>query len=202
MRFLIVDDHDVVREGVAAVLRRRDDVEELLFAKDRHGLTAALNTHADVALVLLDLMLPGEGGFSLMRYISENWPDIPVLILSSSEDPADVRTALGRGALGYVPKSAASSTLLNAVEMVMNGDIYVPPFALGRLDKRQALEPLTARQAEILALVSENLSNKAIALKFDLSEKTVKAHLTAIYRALDVTTRDQAIAAAKRRQAG
>jgi two-component system, NarL family, nitrate/nitrite response regulator NarL len=134
-------------------------------------------------------------------------PELPVIILSSSENPADVRAALANGALGYVPKSAAEHTLLTAIRVVINGDIYVPPFVLLAAKTAQFPDPrnaqgsdrpiLTDRQIEVLRRISAGQLNKVIAVELGLSEKTVKVHITAIFRALNVTNRSQASAVAR-----
>jgi two-component system, NarL family, nitrate/nitrite response regulator NarL len=133
---------------------------------------------------------------------------LPVIILSSSENPADVRAALANGALGYVPKSAAEHTLLAAIRIVLNGDIYVPPFVLLQTETGQLsglkIESgsersiLTDRQIEVLRRISAGQLNKVIAAELGLSEKTVKSHITAIFRALNVMNRSQAAAVARK----
>jgi DNA-binding NarL/FixJ family response regulator len=132
-------------------------------------------------------------------------PDVPVIVLSASEERSDVVRALNLGALGYVSKSASPPTLLSAINLVMNGEIYVPPFVLDAKgaspepEKQSAVSPrLTQRQIEVLRLMSEGDSNKAIAARLGLSEKTVKIHIAAVFRALDVDNRTQASAAARR----
>ncbi len=129
-------------------------------------------------------------------------PTLPVIVLSSSEDPADARRALALGALGYVPKSASQHTLLTAIRMVLSGDLYVPPLILdkpglglsiparGRVGGGAAR--LTERQIAVLRLLSNGRPNKTIAIELDLSEKTVKTHITAIFKALNVINRTQA----------
>jgi DNA-binding NarL/FixJ family response regulator len=123
---------------------------------------------------------------------------MPIIILSSSEDPGDVRRALDAGALGYVPKSASPETLLSAVSLVLAGGVYVPTLMLNASETPAAsVSGLTPRQREVLAAVVGGLSNKDIGRRFGLSEKTVKVHVGAIFRALGVTSRTQAAAAAQ-----
>jgi len=131
-------------------------------------------------------------------------PELPVIVISASEDARDAREALAKGALGYVPKSAGPHTLLSAIRLVLNGDLYVPPLihaepaAVRLSDSRAAVSPgrpaLTDRQIDVLRRLCEGQSNKGIALELGLSEKTVKAHVTAIFRALNVVNRTQAAA--------
>ena len=135
-------------------------------------------------------------------------PQLPVIILSSSEDPRDVRRALASGALGYIPKSAPPRTILAALQFVLAGNVYVPTLlvnetapasaeASGRGAPNGAGPSLTARQIDVLRLVCDGQSNKEIARTLGLSDKTVKAHVTAIFKSLNVVNRMQAAAAAR-----
>lgn len=204
MKILVVDDHTLVRQGLAALLRDQGAATEVVHAGDVAQALAVVATRADLDAVLLDLRMPGADGFAAIGEIGRRRPELPVLILSSSEDPEDVREALRRGALGYVPKSASPEVLLTAVRMVMAGEIYVPSQMLqagetpprGRPERGPLLE-LTPRQSEVLEALARGLSNKEIGRKFNLSEKTVKAHVGAIFRTLAVTNRTQAAHAAQ-----
>jgi DNA-binding NarL/FixJ family response regulator len=202
MKLMIVDDHTVVREGLAALLRQIGPDTEILPARNADEALEQLASHPDLDVVLLDLTMPGMDGMSALFEFGRRRPELPVIVLSSSEDAHDARKALSLGALGYVPKSASQHALLSAIRLVMNGELYVPPLILaamgamspgangaGKLDGRGRL---TARQVEVLRLLSEGRSNKEISAGLDLSEKTVKAHITAIFRALNVVSRTQA----------
>ena len=201
MTVLIVDDHAVVREGVAAVLRQLGPGTEVLQAHDGPSGLALADAHADLEMVLLDLVLPGVVGLSALEDFGRRHPALPVMVLSSSEAPDDVRGALALGALGYVPKSASPETLLAALRLVLSGEIYVPPFmarAPAPAAPPAALAPLTERQVEVLRLLVDDIPNKEIAYRMGLSEKTVKAHVTAIFKALGVSNRAEAAAVARR----
>ena len=201
MKMLVVDDHAIVRQGLAALLIDRRAASEVLQAGDEAEGLALAAAHPDLDAVLLDLRLPGGGGMAAIGAFAGLRPTLPVIILSSSEDPADVRQALDLGALGYVPKSASPETLLSAVRLVMSGEIYLPPFMLNAASQAPApavaLGGLTPRQTEVLAALATGLSNRDIGIVLGLSEKTVKAHVGAIFRALDVGNRTQAAAAAQ-----
>jgi DNA-binding NarL/FixJ family response regulator len=206
MKLLIIDDHPVMREGLAALLRQAADVVEVFQAGTSDEGLALAERQGDLDAILLDLMMPGGGGMAAIRALGERRPDVPVIVLSSSEDPADVRRALGLGALGYVPKSANPMTILSALRLVLSGDIYVPPLMLATAgaDGRghHAVEPsgaprLTERQVEILRQLCRGLSNKEISRELDIAEKTVKAHVAAIFRALNVVNRTQAVGVAR-----
>lgn len=130
MKLLIVDDHAIVREGLAAMLRLVAPDTDVLQARDGAEGLALASAHLDIDAVFLDLEMPGTDGMAIIPELGRLRPDLPVIVLSSSENPQDVRRALGLGALGYVPKSAASQTLLSALQLVLSGNIYVPPLML------------------------------------------------------------------------
>ncbi len=205
MKLLIIDDHPVLRDGLASLLKQAGPDTVVVEAPDaREGVSMA-ERQTDLDLVILDLSMPGMPGFEALSELGRKRPDLPVIVLSSSEDPKDVRKALASGALGYVPKSASKHVLLSAIRLVLNGDLYVPPLILEQV-VGEAPQPvsetgnpgaLTARQIEVLALISEGKPNKTIASELTLSEKTVKAHISAIFKALNVVNRTQAAAAAR-----
>lgn len=196
MKALIVDDHSVVRFGIEALLRNGDDPVEVIHASTQAEGLAAAAAHDDLDLILLDLNIPG-GGFAGIGDYGRVAPCTPVVILSSSEEPDDVRRALSGGALGYLPKSAAPETMRAALQLVLSGAAYVPPLVL---DDAQGLRApvverdsaLTPRQLEVLTALASGMSNKKIALELNMSEKTVKAHVSAVFRSLNVVNRMQA----------
>jgi DNA-binding NarL/FixJ family response regulator len=207
MKLLVVDDHPIVREGLAAFLEQLGPDTTVLQAGDASRALALAADHADLDVVILDLGLPGLDGLSAIAEFGRARPETPVIVLSASEDAQQARAALAGGALGYVPKSASRHALLSAIRLVLNGEIYVPPLVLGyseapipaaRARRTNSDRPrLTDRQIDVLRRLSEGQTNKRIARDLDLSEKTVKAHVTAIFRALDVANRTQAAAAGR-----
>lgn len=204
MKMLVVDDHSIVRQGLAALLRQQGPDTEVVHAADQREGMAMLEAHPDLDAVLLDLNMPGGGGMQAIGEFGRRRPTLPVIILSSSEDPGDVRRALSLGALGYVPKSASPETLLSAVRLVLSGSVYVPPLVLDSAPPAGTAaaaegrpSALTLRQIEVLQALAGGLSNKEIGLKYNLSEKTVKAHVGAIFRSLNVVNRTQAANAAR-----
>ena len=206
MKLLIVDDHPVLREGLATLLLQAGPQTCVLQGRNADEAFALLGQHSDLDVVVLDLVMPGMGGLAVLAEFGRRRPELPVIVLSSSEDPRDARLALAQGALGYVPKSASASTLLAAIGMVMNGELYVPPLILNAFapDAPQPMEApapvasmLTERQVEVLRLLSDGSSNKLIANRLALSEKTVKVHISAIFKALRVLNRAQAASTAR-----
>ena len=203
MKVLVVDDHSIVRQGLAALLRQDGLGAEVVHAADQGEGLAMVEAHPDLDAVLLDLNMPGGDGMAAIPEFGRRRPTLPIIILSSSENPSAVRRALGLGALGYVPKTASPETLISAVRLVLSGAIYVPPLVLESTASGRAMPSaaeraaLTPRQVEVLNALAGGLSNKEIAFKHRLSEKTVKAHVSAIFRALGVTNRTQAANAAR-----
>jgi DNA-binding NarL/FixJ family response regulator len=198
MKLLIVDDHPVFRQGFVALITGEWPDAAVAQAHDGTQALRVLAEQPDLDIVVLDLLMPGTLGLDLLARIGAERPDLPVLVLSTLETEADIRRALARGASGYVPKSAAPSTLVSAIRLVLNGEIYVPPLVLGQMPPAQSADRrLTPRQMEVLRLLAEGYSNKRIATTLGLSEKTVKTHLASIFRLLDADSRTHAIAAAR-----
>ncbi len=192
MKLLVVDDHPVVREGLCALLRQALDDVSVLQAGDAAEALSLSAANPDIDVVFLDLNVPDAAGVSAIADFGRAHPDLPLIVISSSETASDVRYALAAGALGYVPKSAAPQTLLAALNLVLAGEVYVPPLMAAAEDMAGTLEPLTERQASVLRLICEGATNKQIAYRLQCSEKTVKAHVTGVLRALKVATRAQA----------
>ena len=213
MTVLVVDDHPLFREGLRQVLQGLADDTRIVTEGDAENALATARSVDDLDLVLLDLSMPGMNGFTAVQRFCREVPGVPVVIISAHEEPTDVRRALSLGALGYIPKSTPPNTLLDALRLVLGGGVYVPPLFLQSAQAREPLAPddpdvsggntteeaLTGRQADVLVLLSQGKSNKVIARELDLSEKTVKAHGTAVFRALGVVNRTQAAIAARRR---
>jgi DNA-binding NarL/FixJ family response regulator len=202
MKLLVIDDHSIVLDGLAALLMSAKPDAVVLTAQDAGDARKLLSAHPDIDIILLDLRLPGFSGHEAISQFVRLRPDLPIIVLSSSEDPSDVRKAIALGALGYVPKSASRRALLSAIDLVMNGEIYVPALIVGHSDfgmragesVAQIAPHLTDRQIEVLSMLSQGQSNKSIAVGLNLSEKTVKIHISAIFKALNVVNRTQAAA--------
>jgi len=207
MKLLLVDDHPVLRDGLATLLRQIGPDTAVLEAGNAAEALALVAEHADLDIVVLDIAMPGLDGLGAIGEFGRARPELPVIVLSASEDAQTVRQALAKGALGYVPKSASRHTLLAAIQLVVSGELYVPPLILGEAPSARAapvrteVSPvaaaLTDRQIEVLRLISEGRTNMTIANQLGLSEKTVKGHVAAIFRAMNVLNRTQAAAVAR-----
>ena len=204
MKLLIVDDHAILREGFVALLRQFEQGVDVLQASDTAEGLRLVEAHPDLDAVFLDLNMPDQGGMEVIPVLAKRSPQLPVIVLSSSEDPGDVRRALKSGACGYVPKSASPRNILSALRLVLAGEIYVPPLlldvaadGLGQVPGGVG-ERLTERQTEVLRQLCRGLTNKEISRALELSEKTTKSHVTAIFKALGVVNRTQAATAARR----
>ncbi|WP_321793123.1 response regulator transcription factor [Burkholderia pyrrocinia] len=208
MKILIVDDHAILRDGVEMLLRQGDAGMVVVQASSADDAVSLLDRHVDLDAIVLDLKLQGMDGIDAIAVFAKMRPGLPVIVLSSSEDPGAVRTAFAQGAMGYVPKSASPHTLLSAIRIALSGERYVPPLVLDdhatphpdgtgtAAASRVAL--LTHRQIEVLRYLAEGVPNKVIADKLGLSEKTVKAHITTIFKALNVINRTQAAVAGRK----
>jgi two-component system nitrate/nitrite response regulator NarL len=213
LKVLVIDDHPLVQEGVSAALESLADDVTVMSARDGEQGLATAAENPDLDLVLLDLALPGMSGFNLIGKLHERLPSLPVVVLSALEEPENVRHAINAGAMGFVPKSAATRVLIEVLQQVLEGNVTVPlalqssgppvSHALpGATDSPSATEPdvalLTLRQLEVLSRVCQGKTNKQIATELGLSEKTVKAHVTAIFKVLGVVNRTQAVLVARR----
>ncbi len=166
------------------------------------ALMGLLNGPEETDLVLLDLAMPDVKGFSGLLLLRSEHPDVPVIIVSATDDPATIRQAMHFGASGFVPKSQPVEQIREAVRRVLDGDVWTPPgFELGAVsdDPTRAvaarLATLTPQQIRVLMMLGEGLLNKQIAYKLTVSEATIKAHVSAILQKLDVDSRTQAVIA-------
>lgn len=200
MKLLIVDDHPLFRDGLAALLcqasantvvRQAASAEEALRTVDEEIFDA----------MFMDLVMPGMCGEPAIREFARRHPDLPVIVLSSSEAPSDVRRVINAGASGYIPKSATAQTVVSALRLVLSGNVYVPPLLLSATaraidhdmqDTPRSLAQLTDRQVDVLRYLRDGLTNKEISANLGIAEKTVKVHIAAIFKTLNVVNRTQA----------
>lgn len=194
VHLLIVDDHAVLRMGLAQLLLELPGGCEVSQAADLPQALAVLAARPDVALVVLDVHLPGMAPLQALATLRLGFPLLPVLLLSADTDPDLASRALREGASGWLPKSADGLTLLAAVEVVMQGGCYVPAF-LRQRSATVAEESLTERQLAVLAQLIQGRSNKEIARALSMAEPTVKGHLVTVFRVLRVRNRAEAVSA-------
>jgi DNA-binding NarL/FixJ family response regulator len=193
-RVLIVDDHPLYREGLASALRMHlPEIEVSGAASAEEGLEA-LERHPDVEAVLIDLRLPGMDGFGALAAYAARFPTVP-RVLVSGQDGADlVRRAFDAGASGFIPKSMSVEAVAQAIRQVLGGGVFAPEPGAARAERAA----LTLRQLEVLRLLGEGYTNKEIARALDITERTAKAHVAAIFEALGADNRTQAVVAGQR----
>ena len=208
MKILMVDDHVLIREALRGVLTELNGDAAIVEALNSRQAMQRIEEHPDIELVLLDLHLPDRSGFEVLAELRERYPAISVVVLSGSEDRDSIAKALDLGALGFIPKSAQREVMLGAFRLIFAGGVYVPPEILNRPQPAPAVSMaskrpptaaelgLTERQMDVLVLMMQGKSNKAICRVLDLAEPTVKNHVTAILKALKVTNRTEAVIAA------
>jgi DNA-binding NarL/FixJ family response regulator len=191
MNILLVDDHALFREGLRHLFRDLDASVRVSEAAGAREALEILRGRDDLDLVLLDLALPDARPFEVLEASRRLQPQVPVVVVSASQDRFEIERALGLGAQAYVFKSSSSATMLAALRRVMKGEVVVPDTGGAAPAPREA--PLTERQIEVLRLLSRGLSNKEIGDHLGLAENTVKIHLGHIYRTLGVTSRTSAL---------
>lgn len=195
VKILIADDHALFRDGLRYVLRALEPHVVVLEAASAAQAMQIAAREQQLDLVLLDLAMPGLDGFAGLDMLRERFPDIPVVVVSASEDPRDMRRALDAEASGFIPKSMSGAEMVCALRAVLAGNVYVPK-GIGVLDddEHDASDPrLTPRQLQVLELMCEGMSNKEIALRLGMAEGTVKIHVTAILRAMNASNRTHAV---------
>lgn len=214
MKVLIVDDHPLIREALANVLAELGQQVVVLQAESLKGALGELAAHPDTTLILLDLTLPDAEGTSVLEQVRQAHPDVPVVVLSATDNRATVLAAIDGGAMGFISKRSSSPVLVNALRLVLAGEVYIPPEVLraetlprpvagtavaGAGTRRTAEElGLTPRQMDVLTLLVQGKPNKVICRELGLAEGTVKTHTAAIFRALGVSNRTQAVFAVSR----
>lgn len=225
MKVLLVDDHPLILSALQSVILGLGDDVTVVGVATAEAARQALRDDDSFDLVLLDLALGEVDGFEVLAELRQRWPSVPVVVVSASERTSDVIRAIDLGAMGFVPKRSSNDALFEALRLVMSGGLYVPPHMLGltaapppptgdtvpSVMRRVAdhAEPaahqsasasldaigLTPRQTEVLQLLLQGLPNKLIARQLGVSVETVKDHVAAVLRALNVSSRTQAVLA-------
>jgi DNA-binding NarL/FixJ family response regulator len=205
MKILVIDDHVLIREAMRGVLRElKGEAAVILEASNSRQAMRQIEQNPDLELVLLDLGLPDWDGLEMLSELGNRYPTISVVVLSAKQDRDTVTKALDLGALGFIPKSGQREVMLSAFNLIFSGGIYIPPEILNRREPPPRAAPapskataadlgLTERQMEVLVLMMQGKSNKAISRVLALAEPTVKIHVSAILKALKVANRTEAV---------
>jgi len=207
LKLLVIEDHAMVMEGLLQALHGLGPDVVAVGAADADAGLAILTANDDVDMVLLDLMLPGTSGMALLGVLRKRFPAIPVVILSALDDAETVSRALRQGASGFVPKSSSTEVMLDALREVMAGDVYLPPKLRdpairnnGRGKDVAQRYGLTQGQMRVLELLVQGKTNRQIAELLSVTEGTVKIHVSAIFKAMNVANRSQALLLAKKQR--
>ena len=199
-RVLVADDHPLFRGALREAVNRLFDRVEVAEAGTFEQVVERLETGGEVDLILLDLQMPGVRGFSGLMYLRAQYPSLPVAIVSANDDPVVIRHCMEFGAAGCLPKTLGVEALRAAIARVLAGEMWTPPDVelAGAADAETAalirrLATLTPQQVRVLMMLSGGLLNKQIAYELSVSEATVKAHVSAILRKLEVNSRTQAV---------
>ena len=216
MKFLVADDHELFLKGLEFILHEHLPEVDLVFAKNYTELFAEIDKNKDFDLILTDLAMPGAAWNDAIAKIHATLPETPIIILSAVFDKEIVHQTIEQGAAGYIPKTSPNAVILSAVNLVLNGGVYIPPELLSDSlrnefdvlkqvenfdDTKNAdekINTLTPRQIDVLELIAKGLSNKQIAFELGLTEGTVKLYVTAILKSLNVYNRTGAVVEAAR----
>ena len=202
---VIADDHPLVRDALRQAIARDMPDAVFLDAASLAEAESAIRENSAPDLVLLDLHMPGMRGFTGLAYLRSQFPAVPVAMISASTEPHIMRQAVDYGASGFIPKSAPMDEIRNAVHAILDGNMWLPDLRgdLPDTDAKDAalagrLAALTPQQLRVLGMLSDGKLNKQIAYDLDISEATVKSHVSAILQKLDVNSRTQAVILAGR----
>jgi DNA-binding NarL/FixJ family response regulator len=200
-KFLIADDHPLFRDAMVGALKPLFIMSEMIQSDSLDSTLQALSLHPDTDLVLLDLHMPGcENFYGIMR-VSEDYPHIPIAVVSASDSVEVVSRVMGFGAKGFIPKSTSTQQIAQALQSIMAGNSWLPQGMSEKISAvddeyigvAQKVAELTPKQFQVLKLLQDGLLNKQIGYNLNITEATVKAHISAIFRKLDVNTRTQAV---------
>lgn len=191
---LIIDDHAMFRQGIQMVLNKNMPDASILEAGTMSE--AFTKARAAPSVVLLDVQLPGLNGIEGLSMLKKKWPDTPVIMLSSHLEADIIQQALARGAMAFISKVESAGKILETIDMALTG--HLPEYSSDKNSASSTTEQLTQRQCEVLDLLCQGLSNKLIARRLILSEFTIRGHVQAILRFLQVSSRSEAVFAARR----
>lgn len=209
---ILVDDHALFRAGLAVLLNKITTQVTVCEVGCAAEALEAVKANPSADMMLLDYELPDMSGIEVLERVKQSAPELPVVMLSARLDMQSIQAALTKHASGFIPKTSTPDVMLSAIRLVLNGGIYIPPEAIAQ----QAISPaeigsrqhnftfdhkpsvqLTQRQMDVLRQMQHGLSNKEIARQLDMSPSTVKVHVAAILKELDVSSRTQAVLIAR-----
>lgn len=201
MRFVIADDHPLFREALSAALTPLFEGLEVLEAETTEALFDILQRNGNVDLLLLDLSMPGSNWFDTLANAKEKLPELPIVMVSANDDIDVISQSMALGASGYVPKSTPTRTIAEAIDIVLGGEQWLPADIAEKLtdhssnmnDMLERFKELTPKQLLVLRYVRSGMMNKQIAHEMNVTEATVKAHISAALKKLDINTRTQAV---------
>ena len=204
---LIADDHPLYRDALRGALWSSISELTLLEASDLAQTVDVLENN-DIDLLLLDLHMPGSQDLFGLLHIRKLFPDVPVAVVSGTEDPAIISKIVGVGALGFIPKTTSSANIAEAVDVILDGDVWLPSTVSDQIEEVDAefshladqVSSLTPSQYKVLCYMRDGLLNKQIGYNLDIAEATVKAHVTAIFKKLGINNRTQAVLIASQLQ--
>ncbi|MBU2917002.1 MAG: DNA-binding NarL/FixJ family response regulator [Psychrosphaera sp.] len=206
--FLIADDHPLFREALIGALRTQFSELSIVESDSLESTIQQIENHDDLDLVLLDLHMPGSGDLYGIIRIREDYPELPVAVISGSDQLDIISKVMGFGAMGFISKSSSSVQIAQAINNILEGDTWLPPgiahqiqaLSSDDLDLANRVAQLTPQQYRVLYLLHEGLLNKQIAYELNVTEATIKAHITAIFRKLGINNRTQAVLLAEKLQ--
>lgn len=201
-RIIVADDHPLFRSALSGTLIREFPSVEIYEAQDLSSLQLQVEQHEQAQLILLDLHMPGAQGFSGLVFLVAHYPHIPVIVVSAHDQPDIVRRAMNHGASGFLPKSSRIEDMIEAIKTVLAGGVWMPKNIsdsesnnANEMNFAQALAQLTPQQFRVASMVSDGLLNKQIAYELNVTEATIKAHMTEIFRKLGLHSRTQVVKA-------
>ncbi|MFT5140917.1 MAG: two-component system nitrate/nitrite response regulator NarL [Rhodothermales bacterium] len=198
MKIVIADDHDLVRDALATLIERDQPGSEVLRASDFDAVMGYLSSHGDLDLVLLDVYMPGMNALESIRQLVDQFPKLPVVLMSGMVRRSDVDTGFEYGARGFIPKTMNGKALVSVLNLVIAGARYVPEIMLESEDST-AIDTfeLSPREIDVLNQLAQGLTNKVIARVLKIEETTVKLHLRSLFRKLNVKNRTEAVIVAR-----
>mgnify|MGYP000334573237 CR=1 FL=1 len=199
VKLAIADDHPLFRAALIQAAKKSLPLSEIIEAESFNSILTAVKENPDIELIFLDLNMPGNDGFMGLTSLRNAYPDIQIVMVSANEDPNVINKAISLGASGYIPKSASLDEISNAIDVVLDGETWLPPDI--NLDEEhpseekeiaEKLSKLTPAQYRVLQMIADGLLNKQIAYEMSIQEPTVKNHVSAILQKFEVNNRTQA----------